>query len=217
MTAIRAVCFDVGGVMTRSVGPVFLRQAAAAGLEASTVKAAMWATFASEGDSDEPAHRLERGEITLDEFFALLGPLEPTARVLMDPASEYFVPAAFEAHDGMHAFFGEVHEMGMKTALISNVVDEWEPWWDAVVPPLERFDEVVYSCQVGLRKPNQAIYRLTMDRLGVAPEETLFLDDFPAMVDAARALGMVVVHVQDHEPAIDEARRLISLSRQTPA
>lgn len=203
--------------MTRSVGAVFVRQAAAAGLEPSTVKAAMWATFASEGDSDEPAHRLERGEITLDEFFALLGPLEPTARVLMDPASDYFVPAAFEPHEGMHDFAREVSEMGLMTALISNVVDEWEPCWDAVVPPLELFDAVVYSCQVGLRKPNPAIYRLAMECLGVEPQETLFLDDFPAMVDAARALGMVVVHVEDHDAAIVEARRLISLSRRTLA
>jgi len=206
MAAIRAVCFDVGGVMTRSVGAVFVRQAAAAGLEPSAAKSAMWATFASEGDSDEPAHRLERGEITLEQFFALLGPLEPTARVLMDPASEYFVPSSFEAHPGMHEFAADARAMGLKTALISNVVAEWEPCWDAVVPPLELFDTVVYSCQVGLRKPNPAIYRMAMERLGVQPYETLFLDDFPAMVDAARSLGMVVVHVQDHDTAIAEAR-----------
>ena len=49
-------------------------------------------------------------------------------------------------------------------------------------------------------------YRMAMERLGVQPYETLFLDDFPAMVDAARSLGMVVVHVQDHDTAIAEAR-----------
>jgi putative hydrolase of the HAD superfamily len=76
-----------------------------------------------------------------------------------------------------------------------------------VTPPLDLFDVVVHSCTVGLRKPNPAIYEFALDALGIAAHEALYLDDFPAMAEAAAALGMVTVHVTDHASAIDEARR----------
>jgi putative hydrolase of the HAD superfamily len=125
----------------------------------------------------------------------------------MDPSSVHFVPAGFEADPAMHAFVREVRTLGYRTAIISNVVDEWLPWWNAVTPPLDLFDVVVHSCAVGLRKPNPAIYEFTLDALGIAAHEALYLDDFPAMAEAAAALGMVTVHVTDHASAIAEARR----------
>ena len=170
----------------------------------------MWAAFAAAGDADEPAHRLERGEVSLEHFFALMRPHEATARVLMDPLSEYFVPAGFEPHAGMHDFVREVRDLGLKTAVITNSVVEWTPWWERVMPRLDLFDVVVHSCQVGMRKPNPAIYRWTLERLGVQAHETMFLDDFAAMADSARAVGMLTVHVEDHAAAIAQARRHVT-------
>ena len=57
-------------------------------------------------------------------------------------------------------------------------------------------DDIVYSHEVGLRKPDPAIYALAAERLGVAPYEVLFLDDVSANVEAARHAGWHgVLHV----------------------
>lgn len=206
---IRAVCFDVGGVMTHPIGNVFAVQSRAAGLEVTNIQQSMLADFSTGPDGDRPAHRLERGEITLADFMAQLHPDDRATRMLMDPQSEYFVPGHFEPHAGMHAFVDEVQARGFRTALITNSVVEWLPWWDRVVPNLDRFDAVVHSCKVGLRKPDPAIYLHALALLGVEPQEALFLDDFEAMADAARAVGMHVVHVTDHDTALTAARALL--------
>src|SRR5262249_53572306 len=56
--------------------------------------------------------------------------------------------------------------------------------------PIEWFDEIVDSSEVGLRKPDPAIYRLTAQRLDTTPEACLFLDDHPVNVAAAESVGM---------------------------
>jgi len=70
---------------------------------------------------------------------------------------------------------------------------------------------VVDSSQVGMRKPNPAIFRLTLERLGgLAPERTVFLDDSEGNVNAARSLGIQTVHVRgDISEAIAELDALL--------
>ncbi len=70
-------------------------------------------------------------------------------------------------------------------------------------------DVVIDSCEVGVRKPNPAIYQLTTDRLGIAPDRCLFLDDFPWNLTPAVELGMQVQHVTD--PVSGAAKLLESL------
>lgn len=207
---IKAVCFDVAGVLTAPIGPPFAARALQAGLDLLELQSSALAAFAAPGDSDLPAHRIERGEISLEDFLSGLDPADRASRILMDPASQYFVPPGFEGHSGMHELVRDVRNSGRRTAVISNVVQEWVPWWDATIPR-DLFDEVVYSCDVGLRKPNPAIYYHALVRLGVEPHEALFLDDFEAMVAGARAVGMHAIHVQQHDRAIAEARTLLGL------
>lgn len=63
-------------------------------------------------------------------------------------------------------------------------------------------DLVVYSHEEGMRKPDRRIYALTCERLGVEPEESLFLDDVEEHVAAARAVGMHAILFQDNAQAI---------------
>jgi putative hydrolase of the HAD superfamily len=55
------------------------------------------------------------------------------------------------------------------------------------------FDAVVISAEIGLMKPDPAAYQAVLERLGVAPQQAIFVDDFPANVDGARAVGMEAV------------------------
>ncbi|PKH41780.1 putative hydrolase of the HAD superfamily [Nocardioides alpinus] len=70
-------------------------------------------------------------------------------------------------------------------------------------------DEIVYSHEVGLAKPDPAAYELTTRRLGVEPREVVFLDDVEANVAAARAFGWhAVLHV-DTPTSIEAMERII--------
>ena len=70
-------------------------------------------------------------------------------------------------------------------------------------------DDIVYSHEVGLAKPDPAIYELTAGRLGVRPEEITFLDDAPANVEAALAAGWHAVLHEDTAASIAAVEALI--------
>ena len=55
------------------------------------------------------------------------------------------------------------------------------------------FDDIVVSAEVGMAKPRPEIFRLAADRLGLAPDACVFVDDWDKNVDAARAAGMQAV------------------------
>ena len=73
----------------------------------------------------------------------------------------------------------------------------------------EMTDVIVYSHECGLSKPDPRIYLLACDKLGVRPEELIFLDDVDWAVDAARELGIHSVHFQNTAQAISEIGALI--------
>jgi putative hydrolase of the HAD superfamily len=64
---------------------------------------------------------------------------------------------------------------------------------------IRRFDLLVWSCQVGVVKPDPAIYRHTLAELGTCPEETLFIDDKLPNVEAARALNIQTIQFSNVE------------------
>jgi epoxide hydrolase-like predicted phosphatase len=98
---------------------------------------------------------------------------------------------------------------GYRTALVTNNIVEFREFWRPMVPLDELFDVVVDSSEVGVRKPDPRIFHLTLDQLGgVAPERSVFLDDYPGNVDAARRLGMYGIVVES-----DPGRALAELDR----
>ncbi|MDQ1490251.1 MAG: soluble epoxide hydrolase / lipid-phosphate phosphatase, partial [Actinomycetota bacterium] len=70
--------------------------------------------------------------------------------------------------------------------------------------PLDLFDLIVDSCDVGLRKPDPAIFRLTCERLGVTPGAAVFLDDTRRHVETARSIGLHAILVRDPLAALAE-------------
>jgi putative hydrolase of the HAD superfamily len=63
-------------------------------------------------------------------------------------------------------------------------------------------DLIVYSHEVGMSKPDPSIYQLTCDRLGVRPDQVVFLDDRADFVEAALEAGITAILFQDNEQAI---------------
>jgi len=102
-----------------------------------------------------------------------------------------------------------LHERGVRFAMLTNNVREWEPLWRTKLPVDEIFETVVDSGFVGLRKPDRAIYAIVLERLGLPAEECVFVDDLSVNIEAAQELGFAVVHFRDTEQAIAELDALL--------
>ncbi|MCU0898657.1 MAG: HAD family phosphatase [Burkholderiales bacterium] len=94
---------------------------------------------------------------------------------------------------GTVALLHELRARGRRVAALSNFSAESWPWATARFPFLGWFEGVVISGEVGVAKPDPAIYRIAIERLSLEPERTLFVDDMPVNVDAARACGIEAV------------------------
>ncbi len=81
-------------------------------------------------------------------------------------------------------------ERGLKTAILSNMGDTILASLERDFEWLNRFDVLIWSFQHGVGKPDEQIYRLTLEKLGVEAGEALFVDDRPRNVEAARRLGI---------------------------
>jgi epoxide hydrolase-like predicted phosphatase len=191
----RVVLFDFGGVFTDSPFEAVANVGATLGADPGQIEEIMFGPYHQ--DTDHPWHRLERGEIELgtavDEIAAAgaahefdLNPVEILMNMGGGGLREVLVERVRALRDG-----------GFATALVTNNVAEFRPHWRAMLPVDELFDLVVDSSEVGVRKPDPAIYQLALAGLGgVAPERALFLDDYPSNVDAAQALGIRSVLVE---------------------
>jgi epoxide hydrolase-like predicted phosphatase len=191
---------DFGGVLTTPLQAGFLAYQEEAGLSLEELGSAM--ARAAEEHGENPLFALERGEITESEFWGRVqrhvgGGFDLTR--LRELFFERLLP-----NTPMIDFVRELRGRDVRAALLTNNVREWEPLWRAKLPEVdELFEVVVDSAFVGLRKPDPAIFRLTLDRLGgVAPERCVFLDDLDVNCAAARELGMAAVRFDTSEHAI---------------
>ena len=82
-------------------------------------------------------------------------------------------------------------EAGYKLAIVTNNIKEFDHWRDMFPFAVDEvFDVVADSCRLGMRKPAAGIFGHTLAALGVNADEALFVDDYPANVEAAKQLGI---------------------------
>lgn len=157
-----------------------------------------------------PVHALERGEIAIPDFEReLAGRLRTRRGERVDPAGllrRMF--AAFHTDPLMFAAVRTARAAGVRTGLVSNSwgLDYPREGWG------ELFDTVVISGEVGMRKPEPAIYRYAADRLGLAPQLCVFVDDLAPNVRGAAAVGMSTVLHRDQVSTIAELERYLGLA-----
>jgi epoxide hydrolase-like predicted phosphatase len=206
-----AVLFDFGGVLTPS--PLHgLRQAA---LEMGIPPEVAFATVFGgyDEDTDHPWHRLERGEVSIEDALAAIATLAGEAGYDLDPVAMLTsgMGGSIIREDVVDAI-REVRAAGLRSAIVTNNIKEFSETWRAMIPVTELFDCVVDSCEEGIRKPDPRIFRIALDRLGgIAPERAVFLDDAPGNVLAARALGIHAIQVDpDHNAAFEELRTVLA-------
>ena len=210
--SLEGVISDFGGVLTNRLIEAFAAFQDETGITMEQLGRGMQRL--SERDGEYPLFRLERGELTERKF------LDDLAWGLEDelghrPTLHRFREIYFEAlhaNEPMLDLMRTLRERGHRMAILTNNVREWEPLWRSKLPVDEIFPVIVDSAWVGMRKPDPAIYHLTLERLGLSPEASLFIDDNELNVEAARELGMRAVHFRSNEQAIPEIRDLAGLS-----
>ncbi|HEY8215911.1 MAG TPA: HAD-IA family hydrolase [Acidimicrobiia bacterium] len=210
-TRFDAVVFDLGGVVVPSPLDVFRAYEARAGLPHRFLSEVVLA-----GGDHGAWSRLERGELTMadfaDEFAAECARAGGTVDVV-----ELF--AEVRGGSGPHAVMvtaiERIRAAGLKTGALTNNWHDPEASGDGGhdrVVLHDLFDVVVESAVEGLRKPDPRIYELVCERLDVAPDATVFLDDLGVNLKPARAMGMATIKVEDPATAVAELEALLGFS-----
>lgn len=182
---IKAIIFDVGGVLVRTEDPTF-RQALEAELGLSAGDAE-YLVFNS-----EMGRKAQHGEITTAELWTWLAQeLTLNDDQLLHFQTQFFAGDRLDQEmvDFIHAL-----SKSYQTAIISNAADNLLKNVTQVYPMASAFELIVGSAYEGIMKPDPTIFLRTLERLGRQPVEAVFIDDFLHNVEAARAIGMAAIH-----------------------
>ena len=210
---VTGVLIDWGGVLTTSLTDSIARWIVADRIDGDHYREVMRRMIDhayGNGDGESIVHALERGELDGAAFERDLA-----ARLLtvdgVPPVAEGLLERMFAGFDRVEAMYDMLRDVrghGVKTCLLSNSWsntyprDDWE----------EIFDAVVISGEVGMRKPEERIYRHALGRIGLAGEECVFIDDIEANIVAARALGISGIHHRDADTTITELESVLRLT-----
>jgi epoxide hydrolase-like predicted phosphatase len=181
---VNGLIVDFGGVLTTNVFDSFKAFCRAEGLPEDTVKQIF---RDRDGEGLALLRRLEKGELTAEDFSQRFAPL-------LGVSADNLVERLFGGigpDEPMVEAVRRARRAGIKTGLISN------SWGDGLAyePALleELFDAVVISGEVGLHKPQPEIFLLGAERIGVAPEDCVFVDDLRENCEGAEAVGMKAI------------------------
>lgn len=213
MPAIKALIFDYGGVLTSPLLETTDSWLDTDGIDPESFRTAMrdWLGLAYGSDAaDSPVHALERGEVDVPEFERQLAerlttvdgrPVEAEGLLTRMFSGFGWEPTMAEA-------LRHARAAGFSTALLSNSwgLDYPREKWD------ELFDAVVISGEVGMRKPEPRIYHLAAERLGLAPENCVFVDDLAPNIRGAAEVGMVGVHHVTPQQTLEELEALLGIN-----
>ena len=197
---IRAVYFDLGGVIVRTEYQAPRQHLAdRLGVEYEDLVNLVFA--------GETARQASIGQLSEDEHWAAvmhrLHLPESQTRLVRD---EFF---AGDITDLALLDFMRGLRRRFKVGLISNAWSGLRPW--IVSKKFEdAFDAMTISAEVGVLKPDARIFQLALEELGLTPSESVFLDDFPENVEGARAVGMQAIHFIQPEQALKELKRLLA-------
>ncbi len=199
---IRAVLWDFGGVILSSPFEAFRHYEADRGLPTDFIRA----VNATDPHTNAWA-RLERAEIGAEEFDTVFA-MESEALGHRVAGAAVLELLAGEVRPEMVKALDRVREAGLRTACLTNNVAGGAARPDGAAV-MARFDLIVESSKLGVRKPEPAFYALACDQLGVEPEECVFLDDLGINLKPAREMGMTTIKVDDPATALTELEQVL--------
>lgn len=199
---LRGLLVDFGGVLTTNVFQSFRAFCEAEGLAPD----AFVELLRSSPETRAELRKLETAQIEADEFGRHLAPLLGVADAdgLVDR-----IFAGIGPEPAMVEAVRAARRAEVRTGLISNSVGA-DIYDRALLDEL--FDAIVISGEVSLHKPEPEIYLLAAERIGVAPEDCVFVDDLRENCAGAEAVGMTVVLHRGPERTLPELERLLGVA-----
>jgi len=197
---IRAVYFDLGGVIVRT-GDREPRTKLAERL-GMTYEELAKAVF-----ENESSLRASLGAISPQEHWA-----DVIQRLGLPPSEADSVRQEFFAGDSLDLdlinFLRSLRPK-YRTGLLSNA---WSDMRAYLIGQniADVFDTIVISAEVGIMKPDARIYQLALEKLGVAPAEAVFVDDFIVNIEGARAVGMYAIQFTRPDQTLEELKQLLN-------
>ena len=198
--SIRAVFFDLGGVIVRTEFQApRQRLAERLGMEYDDLVKIVF-------DSDS-GYKATIGEISSDEHWAsVLQRLKRPASELSAIRAEFFAGDIVDRTllDFLRSLRGKY-----KTGLISNA---WGDLRDFIVKEKfdDAFDRMIISAEVGAAKPEAKIFQIALEQLGVRPNEAVFVDDFLINIEGCEKVGLKGIHFKDPESTLQQLKELLS-------
>jgi len=201
---MKAVLFDLGGVLLTSPFEAFAAYEQANGLPPGFIRS----LNATNSDVNAWAH-LERNAVSFEEFCRLFEAEARDAGHELDAAAVMGLLAG-EVRPAMVVAVRRCRERLRTAALTNNFT---LPGGDPAMAEMrELFDVVVESSRVGVRKPDPRFYEIACAELGIEPTEAVFLDDLGINLKPARALGMTTIKVDDPARAIAELEAIVGFA-----
>jgi epoxide hydrolase-like predicted phosphatase len=192
---IKAILFDYGGVLVQLMDETPRQQLADRyGIPLKRIYNLIFDTEAS--------IQAALGEISMEHHWRAIH------EILQIPPSERveFVNQ-FWAADGLNRELVETLPAlreHYRLGLLSNANDDLRQMLTERWQITDQFDDMIISAEVGLLKPDRRIYELAVSRLGVQPDEALFIDDMPVNVEGAQIAGLQAIQYLNNLQVIEE-------------
>lgn len=151
--------------------------------------------------------RFMRGQLSESDYWAELKTNYGFS--IPDTISQEFMKwTGLEANKDVLDLVSSVKARGVKTAILSNVI---EPTYNVLDTAgyYDRFDMIVASCKVNLAKPEEEIYTLALNMLNTTGERSIFIDDKESNLVPAKMLGFTTIHAQTSAQIIADLNILL--------
>jgi putative hydrolase of the HAD superfamily len=184
---LKAVIFDYGNVLCLPPTPEDIEGSARILGVPPDLFRALWSRYRDRYDRGDLSRELYWKQVAEDAGKSL------ESRQLQDLADRDVIMWS-RTDSAMVAWLEELSASGMKTAVLSNMHADMIRHARDNFAWLKRVDSATFSAEVRLIKPEPAIYECCLRGLGVAPSETLFIDDREINLAAAQAIGIHGIH-----------------------
>jgi epoxide hydrolase-like predicted phosphatase len=196
---VRAVFVDFGGVIMRTEDPgPRSRQAERLGMTSRNLEKIVF--------ESESSLKASTGEITEEAHWLAVSKKLGVSR----GQGEKIIAEFFSGDRWDTTLLDYLRSLrpGKKVGLISNA-------WSGLRAVISSqnfgdvFDEMIISAEVGMMKPDPRIYRLALEKMGVPPAESVFVDDVLVNVEAARSVGMTAIQFTQRDKTLEELNRIL--------
>jgi putative hydrolase of the HAD superfamily len=196
---IRAVFFDLGGVIVRTEYQAPREQLAERlGMEYDDLDRIVF--------NSETGLQASTGAITSDQHWeAIMKRLKRPMDEMPSIRQEFFAGDIID-HDILN--FLRSLRITHKTGLISNA---WSDLRDYMMREkmIDAFDHIIISAEVGVAKPEPGIFQIALKQAGVNPDEAVFVDDFYVNIEGCEKVGIKGIHFKDAESALQQLKQIL--------